>query len=147
MSYLTNSEVQTRLGAAPYVQLTDDAGTGSADEAVVDEAREGAEGEVNSHLAQRYAVPIDLTVHSEVAGLLKSIALDLTEHRLYARRREVPKDVAAKRESALDWLRRVGRGEAALPSVAPIGPGEPFGARAVVTGGDRVLSPEELEEF
>ena len=60
MAYISNEEIETRLGSSVYVQLTDDAGTGSADEAVVDEARAGAEGEVDAYLARRFAVPIDL---------------------------------------------------------------------------------------
>ena len=61
MSYLANSDIEKRLGAAAYVQLTDDEGTGSANQDRVDEARLGAEGEANSYLARRYAVPVDLS--------------------------------------------------------------------------------------
>jgi len=64
------------------VQLTDDDGNGLADSGVVDEARLAAEGEVNSHLARRYQVPINLSEHSELAALLASITLDLVEYRL-----------------------------------------------------------------
>ena len=38
MAYVTNSDIEERLGTAAYVQLTDDAGTGSADTDKVDEA-------------------------------------------------------------------------------------------------------------
>ena len=45
-------------------------GGGSADLQVVAEAREGAEGEVNSYLARRFRVPIDIALHSELASIL-----------------------------------------------------------------------------
>ena len=147
MSYIINSDVELRLGTARYVQLTDDAGTGSANTAVVDEARLGAEGIVNSYLAQRYAVPIDLNTHPQVAAVLKSTTLDLVEYRLHARRRQVPVDVIAKRDAATAWLQRVARGETALPSVAPISPNAAAGLRAATTGEDRLLSRDELSGF
>jgi len=147
MSYINNNDVQQRLGAARYVQLTDDAGTGSANEAVVDEARAAAEGVMDSHLSRRYAVPIDVATHPEVVAVLVGIALDLVEHRLYARRRDVPSDIVAKRNAAIDWLQRVARGEAALPSVAPIAPGGASGIRAATTGDARLLSRDELADF
>ena len=68
MSYATNSDIESRLGNTLYVQLTDDVGSGSADEEKVSEARLAAEGEVNSYLGRRYAVPVDLTNHAELAA-------------------------------------------------------------------------------
>ncbi len=147
MSYISNSDVELRLGTARYIQLTDDAGTGSANTDVVDEARQGAEGEVNSYLSARYSVPIDLVAHPGVAPVLKSFTLDLVEYRLHARRREVPTDVIGKRDAALSWLQRVGRGETSLPSVAPISPNAAAGLRAATTGEDRMLSRDELSGF
>lgn len=147
MSYVTNEDIELRVGSARYIQLTDDAGAGSANTAVVDEACRGAEGEVDSALAQRYAVPIDVLAHPEAAALLRSVTLDMIEYRLHARRRDVPSDVIAKRGAAVEWLARVGRGEAALPSVAPISPGAPQGPRASITGEPRMLSRDELSGF
>jgi phage gp36-like protein len=147
MSYVTNEDIELRLGSARYVQLTDDAGGGSADPAIADEARLGAEGEVDSALAQRYAVPIDLVAHPEAAAVLRSITLDLIEYRLHARRRDVPADVTAKRNAAVEWLARLGRGETALPSLAPISPGAPQGPRAASFGEPRILSRDELSQF
>ena len=90
MAYVTNADIQGRLGNDTYIQLTDDDQDGSADVGVVDEARLAAEGEVNSYLARRYGVPIDLTTHADLADLLASITLDLVEFRLRARRPPVP---------------------------------------------------------
>ena len=73
MAYISNSDIETRVGPAAYVQLTDDQGTGTANELVVDEARAGAEGEVDAYLARRFAVPIDLGQHPELAGILASV--------------------------------------------------------------------------
>jgi phage gp36-like protein len=147
MSYITNGDVQLRLGATRYVQLADDAGTGSADESVVDEARLGAEGEVDSYLSQRFAVPIDLATHPAAAGVLKSVSLDLAEYRLFARRRDVPDDVMVRRGLAVDWLTRVSRGEAMIPSVTPIDANAATGVRARASGESRLLSRDELSDY
>ena len=46
MSYITNDDMELRLGTARYVQLTDDAGTGSANTAVaVEVPQRGQTGE------------------------------------------------------------------------------------------------------
>ena len=73
MAYVTNADIQERLGNDTYIQLTDDDQDGSADVGVVDEARLAGEGEVNSYLARRYHVPIDLTKHADLADLLSCI--------------------------------------------------------------------------
>jgi len=147
MSYVSNSDVEERLGSAAYVQLTDDSGTGSADEDKVTEARLGAEGEVNSYLGRRYAVPVDTTVHSELAAVLKSVTLDLAECRLHARRPPVPDDVRQKRHASVQWLQRVAAGEAVLPATTEVDGNSATGIEGSVTGTSRVLSREEMEDL
>lgn len=142
MAYITNADIQTRLGNTTYVQLSDDNGDGAADTAVVDESRIAAEGELDSYLAVRHAVPVDVTAHPELAGLLKSAALDLAEYRLRLRRPPLSDDARRRRDQTVDWLRRIADGTVALPSLAaPAGKG----AMAQVSGAARVLSRAELE--
>lgn len=147
MSYVANEDIETRLGPTAYVQLTDDDEDGSADPAVVDEAREGAEGEVNSYLARRYAVPVDLSSYGELEALLKTVVLDLVEHRLHSRRPPVPADVKAKRQSAVEWLARVASGAVELPAGKTVSANPATGFRAASTGNARVLSRDELESY
>ncbi len=146
MSYVSNTEIQQRLGAAAYVQLTDDDGDGLADVAVVDEARLGAEGEVNSYLARRFAVPIDLTVHADLADLLKSITLDLIEQRLRQRRPPVPEATTVRYRDAKGWLQAIAEAKIELPSATPVAGHALRGPTAQTTGDDRVLSRDELSE-
>ena len=116
MAYVSNADIEERLGSATYVQLTDDDGNGSADIGVVDEARLGAEGEVNSYLAKRFQVPIDLGTHVELADLLASITLDLVEYRLRGRRPPVSDAAQRKRHESIEWLSKVAAGVIELPS-------------------------------
>ena len=90
MSYITNADIESRLGTAAYIALTDDAGTGVADTARVNEARSGAEGEADSYLATRYQVPVNVAAESDAAAVLKSFVLDLAAYRLHNRRTACP---------------------------------------------------------
>ena len=144
MAYISNADIEERVGSATYVQLADDDGDGVADVAVVEEARRGAEGEVNSYLARRYEVPINLSAHAELAGLLTSVTLDLAELRLRSRRPPVPETALVQRDRAIEWLRRVAEGAIDLPSVLPLASSSIRGLRAASTGGVRVLSREEM---
>lgn len=147
MPYVTNADIEERLGTAKYVQLTDDAGSGAADVDKVNEARLAAEGEVNSYLARRYAVPIDLTVHPEVADVLKSFVLDVIEYRLYSRRPPIPQDVIAKRSHAVSWLRQVAEGTVALPAMQSIAENPAIGLSGEGTSSVRVFSRDDLREL
>lgn len=147
MAYVTNNDIEERLGTAAYIQLTDDTGTGSADIDKVDEARLGAEGEVNSYLGRRYAVPIDLAAHAEVADVLKSFVLDLVEYRLHSRRPPVPSAVSSKRNQAIAWLDRVAGAEVVLPSVEPLAENPAKGLAAETSSNERIFTRDELDNL
>ncbi len=147
MAYITNADIEERLGSTAYVQLADDDGDGQADVGVVDEARLGAEGEVNSFLARRYQVPIDLTVHPELSDVLKSFTLDLAEYRLRSRRPPVPPDAVRRREQASGWLTGVADGRIDLPATTSVAGNTTKGTIASVSGEDRLLSRDELSDL
>ncbi len=144
MAYITNTDIQERLGSAAYVQLTDDDGDNQADVGVVDEARLGAEGEVNSYLARRFQVPIDLTAHADLTNLLASITLDLAEYRLHARRPPIPEDTRRRHGEAVAWLIRVADGSIELPSATQVASNTTRGSLGATTGEDRLLTRDEL---
>ncbi len=145
MSYVSNADIQQRLGTAAYIQLTDDDGTGSADESVVDEARISAEAEIDSHLAGRYATPVDATGEPAVAAVLASMALDLASYRLHLRRVPVPADVIRRREESMAWLRAVAAGQAHLPALTPPTAARAQGIVAQIAGPQRRMTREALE--
>jgi phage gp36-like protein len=147
MAYVTADDVQERLGDALYVQLTDDEGTGAADLDRVNEAIGGAEGEVNSYLGQRYAVPVSLSGQDILAEVLRSFVLDLVEQRLHARRPPVPDDLVSKRSEALVWLRRVAEGEVVLPAATPLANSEAAAMPGRASGSPRELTRDELSRL
>lgn len=147
MAYIANADIEQWLGSDAYVQLTDDNGDGMADVGVVDEARNGAEGEVDSYLAHRYQLPIDLSAHPDIAGVLASFALDLVEYRLRSRRPPVPKDAVDRHARAIEWLNRLADGTLELPSATGLATSTARGPVAETTGNQRVLSREELSDY
>jgi phage gp36-like protein len=140
-------DIAERLGGGALVQLADDNGDGVADTAVVDEARLGAEGEVNSYLARQYSTPIDLTVHPELADLLASVTLDIAEDRLRSRRPPVAEDAVRRIAQTRIWLQRVAAGEAELPAWSPVSVSTLRGTVATSFGEDRLLSRDELADY
>ena len=144
MAYISSADIQERLGSSAYVQLADDDGDGVADVGVVDEARLGAEGEVNSYLARRYQVPIDLTVHTDLVDLLTSITLDVAEYRLRLRRPPVSDDARRRYSQTIEWLERLARGVIELPAAATVAANPARGTIATTTGEDRLLTRDEL---
>lgn len=145
MGYVTDQDVELRLGTATLVQLTDDESSGSPNWQRVAEARSGAEGEVNGYLARRVGVPVDVEARPELAGLLRSITLDLVEYRLRGRRPPVPADCVRRRAEAVQWLERVASGSAALPSTGEMDAGPSSGVVGAVTGPARVMTRDALE--
>lgn len=147
MAYINNSDITTWMGSATVVQLTDDTGSGAADAAKITEARVGAEGEVNSYLATRYAVPVDLTGEPEVSAVLRTFVLDLAAYRLRSRRPPVPADVVRRRDEAIEWLARVASGLVQLPAaLAPRSPTS-LGTLASAGGGARTMTRDTLEQL
>ena len=147
MGYITNADIEQRLGSDAYVQLTDDDGDGEADVGVVDEARLAAEGEVDSYLARRYQVPINLALHPELSGLLKSITLDLVELRLRSRRPPVSDEARNRAQRTVDWLGSVAEGRTDLPSSSMPPSSTSHGTHATTSGETRVLSHDELSGY
>lgn len=146
MAYITNADIEQRVGSAAFTQLADDDGDGLADAGVVDEVRLAAEGELDSFLARRYRTPIFPAEFPELAGLLAAIALDLAEYRLRLRRPPLPADVVQRHRLTLKWLERIAAGVIALPSAAPLPSAVAGGTVAAVRGEARMLSREEMAD-
>jgi phage gp36-like protein len=147
MAYVTAADVEERLGEQAYIELTDDTGSGTADVDKVNEAIAGAEGEVDSHLGRRYAVPVELTGFPTIAAVLKSVVLDLVEYRLRSRRPPVPDEYRRKRGDAAAWLERVAAGEVVLPGPTPVAETEALGLLGRAVGTKRELSRDELKSL
>ncbi len=147
MSYITNGDIEKRLGTALYIELTDDTGGGSADPVKVDEARLAAEGEVNSHLAARYQTPVSLASEPTVAAVLRGVALDLAVYRMHLRKPPVPADVVRARADAVAWLEGVAAGSIHLPAMSPLQGSEAGGIVAEKAGPQRTMTRDGMKDL
>ncbi|MCH7768889.1 MAG: DUF1320 domain-containing protein [Nitrospinae bacterium] len=114
MAYITQSDIEDQLSESELIQLTDDSGAGQVDSNVVARAIADADDEVNSHLQERYTVPL-----SPVPGLIRKLSVDVAIYNLYSRR-DLDAPVRTKRyEDATKLLKALARGEASLGVEAP----------------------------
>ncbi len=123
-NYLTNAEMIEWLGTDRAAQLSADSGT-APDTDLIDEGILGAEGEIDSALAVRVAVPVDVSGSDQLAGLLGKLTRALTTEELARRRPPISEDEQKAVEWARAWLVAFVAGEAALPE--PSGDGSSGG--------------------
>lgn len=113
--YASNDELKTRFeDDTELAFLTDNVTAGIADEAVLTDVVEAAEGEINSGLAVRYATPVDVSVDTTLAALLKRKTLDLSEHYLHRRGEGASEIKQDQADQVLEWVDKVSKGERKL---------------------------------
>ena len=139
MGYATLNDLQTRLGPDQYVKLTDDEGTGQANTDRAQEALDAAEAEVDSWLSRRFQTPIDASGEDQATAMLLSMALDLAEYRLHARRPPVPDDVREKTRNTRALLQDIAGGKAHLPVSKALAENPAYGEIGKVVGPKRVF--------
>jgi phage gp36-like protein len=125
MPYVTTTQLRDRLGTALYARLTDRVNGTTASDTVAQQIIEEAEAEANSYLARRYATPVDLAAHPEIADALEGAALDLAEHRAWRTSpfaSAIPARVELAYEAARQWLSAVAAGAVDLPGSSPLPP-------------------------
>lgn len=109
MTYATQADMVTAYGEAEMIDLTDraDPPVGSIDAAVMTRALETADGEIDSYLAARYALPL-----ATVPVILRDCAADIARYRLHER--GTPERVEKAYAARVAWLRDVAAGRATL---------------------------------
>lgn len=120
-NYATIAQLKTRFEddeALAHVTHNEDAGT--ADTAVLTEALNNAEGYIDSALAKRYEVPVDVSLDDVVAARLKSIALDIAVHNLVTGTDFESEAKQRAYDDAKEWLKAVAKGEWLLPSATTL---------------------------
>lgn len=107
MSYLTLQGLIDRYGEDELIQLTDRAGDGVVDAAVVARAIADAEAEIDAYLAGRMSLPL-----ATVPVILERLAAAIVRHGLY--KDAAPETVEKARDAAIALLRDVAAGRASL---------------------------------
>lgn len=122
MAYVTPEQLQDRLGSTLYARLTDRVNGTTADSAIAQQIIDEAEALANSYLATRYATPINLEAHPELADILAARVLDLAEYLAWRDSpfvTDIPERVRFLSEEASDWFASVAAGALNLPAASP----------------------------
>jgi phage gp36-like protein len=130
MPYATQADLEARFGVDELIQLTDRAGTGVPDAAIVARALSDAAAEIDSYLASRYALPL-----SPVPAVLARIACDIARYRLWEDR--ASDEVRRRYEDARRLLESIAKGTVSLglpeANAAPALAGASLGNERVMT--------------
>jgi phage gp36-like protein len=105
--YTTQADIVDRYGTEELIQLTDRAGLGVIDVAVLDRAIADANAEIDGYLATRYQLPL-----AETPPALTRIASDIARYLLYDD--AVTDSVSERYDNAVKFLRSVARGDVSL---------------------------------
>jgi phage gp36-like protein len=140
--YATKADIMEQLPEAELIGLTDDAGVGAVDDAIVDRSIADADATVDAYCQDRYPVPF-----ASVPAIIRSISVDLAIYNLYSRRAvaEVPEVRKDRRKDALRFLEKVAEGKIKLGATdqTPVASGN----SVAVVAPDRVFTRESLEDY
>lgn len=110
MPYCAYGDVKKNLPEETLVQLTDDEGVGTVNQARLSEAIAQADAEINAYLGARFSVPF-----SPIPEIVRTLSANMAIYHLYARRmEEIPKTRADRYNNALKTLGKIAAGEISI---------------------------------
>jgi phage gp36-like protein len=145
MGYCNLTNLKKHLPESELIRLTDDAGAGTVDTAVVAEAVEAAEAEVNAWIGSRVKLPISGTV----PGIVTEITAVLAICRLFARQsvEDLPGSWKRRLESSQKLLEKFSKGEVTLGIEPPLDSPESYSSGMRTEARTKIFSETELDKF
>ncbi len=143
MSYVTQAQIEDRVGAAELVRLTNDSGGSSVDTDNLARAIEEGEADILPYLGQRYTMPLTLT-NAVTLNAVTTKVLDCIHWRLCNRRPPVNQDVVENRTLALKWARDVAEGTIGLPGESLLSESFSSAGKILTETTERVMSRENM---
>jgi phage gp36-like protein len=139
MSYATLEDLKKALTEATLIDLTDDNDLGVIDTAVVENALEAADVEIDAYVGERYSLPL-----TEVHAIIGKMSADLAIFNLYSRRQGPPDHWQARYNNAIKMLGMIRDGKLGL-GVADPDTGDSNTAEVVSV--DRIFTRDSLKNF
>jgi len=121
MTYCTQADLIERFGAAEITQLSDRAGLGTLDSAVIDGAIADADAEIDGYLSGRYALPL-----ANAPAVMSRLACDISRYYLFGH--DVTDLVKERYDQAIAYLVKIATGVIGL---GPEDPGPASGTASV----------------
>lgn len=113
MTYATQADIVLLYGANALV-VADHDRDGLPDEDAVTRAIDAAQGEIDTYLAARYALPLH-----EVPSFLRQLTVDIALYRLALAADVATTEHRTRYEDALSHLKKIGEGKASLAFTTP----------------------------
>ncbi|WP_164919483.1 gp436 family protein [Hansschlegelia zhihuaiae] len=145
MAYATLQDLIDRFGAKELVQRTDRTNKppSTIDEALVEQALDGASSLADGYLRKVYELPLPATPR-----VLVDKICDIARYTIRDESSEEKGFVHRNYKGALDWLELVSTGAVALDLGSNVPPPEPAGGGAVrSSSGDRTLTQGSMKGY
>ena len=145
MQILTQALMDTRLGTAELIRLTDDAHAGIVGVATLDQVVSDAEAKLLVNIGQKYVLPLTLANALDAAAV-RAHCMAVAIYDLYVRRdKEASEDVAAAAKAAIAWSEKIGKDELGLLGETPVAQAPSSGSRIDMVGEDAVFSRDSMK--
>ena len=143
MPYCTQDDILEQLDSEILVQLTDDAGTGSADASVVERAIADADSEIDAYCGRRYTVPF-----AAVPGIIRKLSVDIAIYHLYGRRTagDVPDGRKGRYGNAVRLLEHISKGLVTLGGQDPEG-NPPSTEKPTLSADERLYGRSKMKGY
>jgi len=118
MSYSNKSDILKQLAESALIELTDDEGTGSVNDDVVNRAIADSDATIEAYCARRYKIPL-----SSVPDKVRQVGVDIDIYNLYSRKGDVIPDLRNDRyKEAIRLLEKISEGKISLGLQPPPDP-------------------------
>lgn len=145
MSIVTQTMLESRVGEAELIRLTDDGATGSLDTGVMNHFIDAGEGELLGLIGQRYVLPLALT-NTSTAETVQNKCLDVVVYRLYVHRdRGATPDLADLYRAAIKWAEGIALGKFGLLDETAVSESPAGGGRIIAQTTDRVIDRDSMK--
>jgi phage gp36-like protein len=141
MAYCTLDDIKKQLPESVITSLTDDAMTGSVDEAVVAEAIADADAEIDAWVGGRYTLPFN-----PVPDVIRKVSTDIAIYNLFSRRDTDPPEVRKDRyRNSIKLLENIAKGVVSIGAAEATAPAK--ASSASFTAPDRQFTREKLTDM
>lgn len=140
MTYATKQDLIDRYGLEELTQLTDRLFNGQPNNTIIDLAIADASAEIDGYLAGRYTLPL-----TTVPSALSRIASDIARYYLYDDR--MTEQVAKRYDTAIQFLKAVGKGELDLGVAGPGSQVVPASDGPQYAAPSRVFTADSLGDY
>jgi len=142
--YSAAADISNVITQASVLQLTDDEGLGSINQARVTAAISSADELINGYLRSRYTLPLAST-----PPMLKDLSVNLAICNLYQRRfaANMPEAISKQYAASIKLLESIQKGVISLGIEDTAQPASGGGIRTNKTADDRMFSKDELSKY